>query len=73
LIFVQAAFGLYGAKSNVVPLSKKNFADNVIGSEHVWVVEFYAPVCYLLILEFIEYILIFLFFLNFFEFFLFGL
>lgn len=45
LELVQVALGLYGPKSNVIALNKKNFADNVIASEHVWVVEFFAPVC----------------------------
>lgn len=49
LALVQAAFGLYGAKSNVIALTSKNFADNVIASEHVWVVEFFAPVCSVLL------------------------
>jgi hypothetical protein len=46
LVLVQATFGLYGPKSNVIALNKKNFADSVISSEHLWVVEFFAPVCY---------------------------
>lgn len=39
------ALSLYGPKSNVIPLTKKNFAEKVFGSEHVWVVEFFAPWC----------------------------
>jgi len=41
----QAVLGLYGPKSLVVPLTKKNFADKVFGTEHIWVVEFFAPWC----------------------------
>eukprot|EP01112_Ceratiomyxa_fruticulosa_P016589 TRINITY_DN5039_c0_g1_i1.p1 TRINITY_DN5039_c0_g1~~TRINITY_DN5039_c0_g1_i1.p1 ORF type:complete len:425 (-),score=113.63 TRINITY_DN5039_c0_g1_i1:82-1356(-) len=39
------AAGLYNAKSDVIPLTQKNFAKQVFGSEHVWLVEFYAPWC----------------------------
>lgn len=45
LLLSHLAYGLYSAKSPVVQLTKKNFADLVIGSEHVWVVEFFAPWC----------------------------
>jgi len=41
----QVALSLYGPKSNVIQLTKKNFAEKVFGSEHVWVVEFFAPWC----------------------------
>eukprot|EP01113_Clastostelium_recurvatum_P028627 TRINITY_DN345_c0_g2_i1.p1 TRINITY_DN345_c0_g2~~TRINITY_DN345_c0_g2_i1.p1 ORF type:complete len:468 (+),score=113.93 TRINITY_DN345_c0_g2_i1:112-1404(+) len=37
--------GLYNAKSDVIQLNKNNFANLVFGSEHVWMVEFYAPWC----------------------------
>ena len=33
----------YSKDSGVVILDKKNFAENVFGSEHIWLVEFYAP------------------------------
>jgi protein disulfide-isomerase A6 len=45
LVLVQTAFGLYGKNSNVIALNKKNFAESVFSSEHVWVVEFFAPWC----------------------------
>jgi len=37
--------GLYGPKSDVIELNKNNFANLVFGSEHIWLVEFYAPWC----------------------------
>lgn len=37
--------GLYGANSNVIELSADNFAQEVFGSRHIWLVEFYAPWC----------------------------
>jgi len=36
---------LYGPKSAVINLSKENFESEVLYSDHVWVVEFYAPWC----------------------------
>ena len=37
---------LYGTKnSNVIELTADNFAKEVFGSPHVWLVEFYAPWC----------------------------
>jgi protein disulfide-isomerase A6 len=35
----------YGKDSGVIELTKSNFAETVFGSEHVWLVEFYAPWC----------------------------
>jgi len=35
----------YDAKSDVVTLDSSNFEELVFGSEHVWMVEFYAPWC----------------------------
>ena len=37
--------GLYDQKSNVIELNADNFAREVFGSPHVWLVEFYAPWC----------------------------
>lgn len=37
--------GLYGSDSDVVILSDDDFQDNVIDSESLWFVEFYAPWC----------------------------
>jgi len=48
LLFVLAQLSLalpYTADSGVINLNKKNFAEQVFGSEHVWIVEFYAPWC----------------------------
>jgi protein disulfide-isomerase A6 len=36
---------LYNDKSPIIQLNEKNFAAQVFGSEHVWLVEFYAPWC----------------------------
>jgi hypothetical protein len=41
----RVAAGLYGGKSNVVDLTPKNFAAQVLASPRVWLVEFYAPWC----------------------------
>jgi len=35
----------YSKDSGVVELTKKTFAEQVIGTEHVSIVEFYAPWC----------------------------
>jgi len=35
----------YGKNSDVIELTKDNFAKQVFGSEHVWLIEFYAPWC----------------------------
>lgn len=42
---VCAASALYSDKSDVVKLTKENFAELVLNSDHVWFVEFYAPWC----------------------------
>ena len=49
LIFVTVAScaGLYSQNSNVVQLTKQNFAEQVFGSSQIWLVEFYAPWCML--------------------------
>mmetsp|Transcript_26893 Transcript_26893/g.30977 ORF Transcript_26893/g.30977 Transcript_26893/m.30977 type:complete len:162 (-) Transcript_26893:20-505(-) len=44
-LLVISAYGLYDANSPVVQLTARNFEDLVINSNHVWVVEFYAPWC----------------------------
>ena len=52
LIFLGSSVGLpYGKGSPVIELNKKNFAETVFNSEHVWLVEFYAP-CILFVLFF---------------------
>ncbi len=43
LLIVATVALPYGKDSGVINLTQKNFADQVFGSEHVWVVEFYAP------------------------------
>lgn len=45
LLVVPSCSALYGKGSNVVQLTTKNFAENVFGSNEVWLVEFYAPWC----------------------------
>jgi len=42
-IVVCSAF--YEKSEDVVDLTDKNFASSVIGSDYVWIVEFYAPWC----------------------------
>lgn len=32
-------------KTSIIQLTKKDFASKVFGSEHIWMIEFYAPVC----------------------------
>eukprot|EP00298_Acanthocystis_sp_HF-20_P006430 c16294_g1_i1.p1 GENE.c16294_g1_i1~~c16294_g1_i1.p1 ORF type:complete len:443 (+),score=235.84 c16294_g1_i1:145-1473(+) len=44
-IFCQFSDALYGAKSDVIMLTKKNFDQEVMNSNHVWIVEFFAPWC----------------------------
>jgi len=46
LVLFETVFCLpYSKDSGVIALNKNNFADLVFDSEHVWVVEFYAPWC----------------------------
>jgi len=45
LATVVACSAFYENSEDVVELTEKNFAANVIGSDHVWVVEFFAPWC----------------------------
>jgi len=45
LATVVACSAFYENSEDVVELNEKNFASNVIGSDHVWVVEFFAPWC----------------------------
>jgi len=46
LLHVLATLALpYTKDSGVINLDKNNFAEQVFGSEHVWLVEFYAPWC----------------------------
>lgn len=44
-LFFSGCVGLYGPQSAVIPLTKENFANRVFGTEHVWLVEFFAPWC----------------------------
>ena len=44
-IFVHFAYGLYSSSSDVVQLTDQNFAEEVIQSDGVSIVEFYAPWC----------------------------
>lgn len=39
------SFALYGPKSDVVKLTSANFKKEVIKSDELWMVEFYAPWC----------------------------
>jgi len=45
LAVVVACSAFYEDSEDVVELTDKNFAAKVIGSDYVWVVEFYAPWC----------------------------
>jgi len=45
LAAVVACSAFYEDNKDVVKLTDSNFAQEVIGSDHVWVVEFYAPWC----------------------------
>jgi len=42
---ICSADALYSEKSDVIKLTKDNFAELVLNSDHVWLVEFYAPWC----------------------------
>lgn len=45
LTFIVATEALYPSSSDVVPLNSANFDRLVEQSDHVWVVEFFAPWC----------------------------
>lgn len=45
LAVAAVASAFYEDSGDVVALTEKNFGPLVIGSDHVWVVEFYAPWC----------------------------
>ena len=45
LVTAHSAAALYSKSSGVVDLNENNFANRVVDSEGVWVVEFYAPWC----------------------------
>jgi len=45
LAVVVACSAFYEKSEDVVILTEKNFASQVIGTDYVWVVEFYAPWC----------------------------
>jgi len=47
-LFISSGFVAalpYGKNSDVIELTKDNFAKQVFSSEHVWLIEFYAPWC----------------------------
>ncbi|KAL0115983.1 hypothetical protein PUN28_011096 [Cardiocondyla obscurior] len=45
LLLVAGAHSMYSSKSAVVDLRPNNFDNLVLNSDHIWVVEFYAPWC----------------------------
>ncbi|KAN0035063.1 hypothetical protein ACTA71_004318 [Dictyostelium dimigraforme] len=45
IICIESTFGFYTDNSNVINLTKKNFQQQVLNSQHNWMVEFYAPWC----------------------------
>ncbi|XP_045584983.1 protein disulfide-isomerase A6 homolog [Procambarus clarkii] len=44
-VFVGGASALYSPSSGVIDLTPSNFQQEVINSDEVWIVEFYAPWC----------------------------
>ncbi|PFX17788.1 Protein disulfide-isomerase A6 [Stylophora pistillata] len=45
LCFVSLARGLYGPQTDVVQLTANNFRSQVMDSDSVWLIEFFAPWC----------------------------
>jgi len=45
LLLVAGANCMYASNSAVVDLRPNNFDNLVLNSDHIWVVEFYAPWC----------------------------
>ncbi|XP_054287575.1 protein disulfide-isomerase A6-like [Macrosteles quadrilineatus] len=45
VLLLPDTYALYDSKSEVVDLTESNFDKLVTQSDHVWVVEFYAPWC----------------------------
>ncbi|XP_067123070.1 protein disulfide-isomerase A6 homolog [Centruroides vittatus] len=45
IAFIEICSGLYGSNSDVFELTPSNFNSKVIGSDEIWIVEFYAPWC----------------------------
>ena len=45
LLFIGTVSALYSANSPVVKLTKENFERDVLKSDELWIVEFYAPWC----------------------------
>lgn len=45
LLLVSGANCLYASNSAVIDLRPNNFDNLVLNSDHIWVVEFYAPWC----------------------------
>lgn len=41
----SGCLALYSAGSSVVELTPENFNHKVLDSDHIWIVEFYAPWC----------------------------
>ena len=42
---VSVAFGLYSSNDDVIELTASNFHSEVVNSDELWLVEFYAPWC----------------------------
>ncbi|XP_015591671.1 protein disulfide-isomerase A6 homolog isoform X2 [Cephus cinctus] len=45
MFLVKEAFSMYSSNSDVIDLKPNNFDSNVLHSDNVWIVEFYAPWC----------------------------
>lgn len=46
LMFLSTGcLAFYSPSSNVVELNPSNFESKVINSDHIWIVEFFAPWC----------------------------
>ncbi|XP_066584291.1 protein disulfide-isomerase A6 homolog [Prorops nasuta] len=45
IILITGAHSLYSSNSDVIDLKPSNFDSLVIQSDHIWIVEFYAPWC----------------------------
>lgn len=45
LLLVTGANCMYASNSAVIELRPNNFDNLVLNSDHIWVVEFYAPWC----------------------------
>lgn len=45
LLLTAGANCMYASNSAVIELKPNNFDNSVLNSDHIWVVEFYAPWC----------------------------